>query len=243
MKIMDVVANNIANVNTTSYKKDITVTRSFAEELTRRLDDPSTAAGTWTYYIHDLPVGKWSTGLFVDDVHTDFSSGSLQATNAPLDLAISGNGFFAVLTADGNEMYTRDGSFTLAPDGTLMTAEGNRVLGRDGSVVIHNGNIVIDNYGRIYSNSEYVDSLRTVDFEDYQTLRKQGDNLYKTTEDSNVIAFRGGVIQGYLENSNVNAVREMVDMINVSRLYEANQRMVSIHDQTLGKAVTEIGRK
>ena len=243
MKMMDVLSNNIANVNTTAYKKDISVTRTFSEELTRRLDDPATKEGTWSWYIHDMPVGRWSNGLYVDDVYTDFSIGSFQMTNGPLDLAISGNGFFAVELPDGTEMYTRDGSFTLGSDGTLLTTEGNKVLGRDGAVNIHNGNITIDYFGRIFSGSEYVDTLKMVDFDDYHTLRKRGDNLYAVTENSNQIAFNARTYQGYLEGSNVSAVREMVDLINISRLYEANQRMITIHDSTLGKAVSEIARK
>lgn len=241
MQKMDVVANNIANVNTTGYKKDMVVTRSFSEELMRRLDDPG------YHFPHDKAVGNVSQGVFVDDVYVDFSNGSLQNTGGSLNLAISGSGFFAVQTMDGNgnpvEMYTRDGAFTRSADGTLMTKEGNKVAGLNGDIVLEDGHITIDQQGGVYVNDNYVDTIKMVDFEDKHTLRKTKDNLYMITPESSESVFSGTVEQGVLENSNVNSVKEMVDIITVSRAYEANQRMITIHDTTLNRAVNDIGRK
>ncbi|MCL2351556.1 MAG: flagellar basal-body rod protein FlgF [Firmicutes bacterium] len=249
MQRMDVIANNIANVNTTGYKRDLAVTRSFAEELTQRLGEAEPEAYRITSFIlaGTSPVGRWSPGLFVDDVYTDFSDGSPQKTGAPLDLAISGGGFFRVSATDagGNtrEMYTRDGAFALSADGVLVTSEGYAVAGRNGAITIPPGNITVDASGGIYSNGVYVDTLYMADFEDYHTLRKTGDNLCEATGDSAPAAFGGAVSQGFLEASNVNSVREMVDMIAASRAYEANSRLVSLHDTELGRAVNDIARK
>lgn len=241
MQKMDVVANNIANVNTTGYKKDMVITRSFSEELMKRLDDPG------YQFPHEKKVGNVSQGVFVDDVYVDFSSGSLRNTGGPLNLAIVGSGFFAVQTTDGNgnpvEMYTRDGAFTQSVDGTLMTKEGNKVVGLNGDIVLEDGQISINQLGDVYVNDIFIDTIKMVDFEDTHTLRKTKDNLYTTTAESAVTAFAGTIEQGVLENSNVNSVKEMVDIITVSRTYDANQRMITMHDTTLNRAVNDLGRK
>ncbi len=238
MKRMDVVSGNIANVNTTGYKKDNVVTRTFSEELTKQFE-----------YLNSKEVksvGKFSTGLFVDDVYTDFTSGGVKVTEGPLDLALSGDGFFVVRVKgdDGKntEMYTRDGSFTLGSDNTLLTKEGNTVLGQNGPIKIPNGVITIEENGRVMSNGTYVDTLRMTNFEDLHTLRKTKDNLYTTTE-SKQKAFTGKVVQGALEASNVNPVREMVDMITISRNYDANQRVISAYDASLNRSVNDVGRR
>ncbi len=241
MSKLDVVSNNIANVNTNAFKKDTVVTRSFTEELMHRLND-STEVGKPT-----SRVGKLSQGLFIDDIYTNFENGSFKMTDAPLDVAISGSGFFVVsdTNANGEQVlrYTRDGAFTLDAEGTLRTKDGYAVMGENGPLVLPDGFVSIHNGGEVYVGDTFVDKLRLTDFEDTHTLRKHGSNLYNTTEGSTEKQFVGLLTQGALENSNINSVKEMVDIINVSRTYEANQRMVTIHDTILAKAVNEIGRK
>lgn len=243
MKRMDVVSNNIANGDTTGFKRDMVVTQSFSQELMKRLDD----SGRFDYR-HDVKIGKASLGLFVDNVVTDFSTGGMQKTEAPLDLAIAGEGFFAISVTDkdGNttEKYTRDGSFSLLSDGTLITKEGNAVLGQNGVIQLPpNGDTVIDEYGNITVNGEFADKINTVSFENLESLRKYGDNLYDTTDDSVAKDFDGTIIQGFIEKSNISAIKEMVEMISLSRAYEANQKMISMMDTTFGQAVSDIARK
>lgn len=242
MKRLDVVTNNIANVDTTGFKKDTVVTQSFSEEMMSRLNDPK-----YSKLNASEKIGGVSLGVFVDNVFTDFSSGSLKKTSGELDIAISGNGFFAISQKDSNgqttEKYSRDGSFTLSNTGTLITKSGDIVLGEKGPIKIENGKITIDEDGNVYANDELINKLKLVDFSDKTTLRKTGENLYATTKDSQMTKFSSTVEQGFLETSNVNSVKEMVDMISVSRIYEANQKMVGIHDTILGKAVNELGRK
>jgi len=240
MNRMDVVANNIANADTTGYKRDIAVTRSFSEELFRRLDDATD--------IRPNPrIGPMTLGIFVDDIHTDYATGSFRTTNGNLDLAVSGAGFFVVQATDANgntiEKYTRDGAFTLAQDGSLMTKDGYRVMGENGPIVLPHGTIGIDESGFIYVNDQLTDRLRLVDFTNPTSLRKTGDNLWAATPESDFRNFSAKVMQGVLENSNVNSVKEMVEMITLSRVYEANSRLVMVHDNTLGKAVNEIARR
>lgn len=242
MQKMDVVSNNIANSDTTGFKKDTTVVRSFSEELTKRLDDPK-----YRLIKFNQGIGNMSLGVFVDEVYTDFSTGSFKETGGSLDCAISGDGFFAVNVTDQNgqttEKYTRDGSFTLDINNNLRTTEGNYVVGEGGNITVPNGVITIDSKGNIYSNNEFVDKLKIVDFSNKESLRKVGDNLYETIDESNQTDFTGNIVQGRLESSNVNPVQEMVKMISLARNYEANQKMVQTHDSTLSRAVNDIGKK
>jgi len=241
MRKMDVTADNIANVNTTGYKRDRVATRSFTEELLKRLDDPGDQP------FHDVPIGHMSQGVFVDDIYTDFSSGGFQRTSAPLDLAISGSGFFCVSYADKagqtSEVYTRDGSFTLGSGGLLLTQEGNPVLGMNGMITIPPGNITVTEDGSIFSGDVYVDKLKLTDFADTHELRKQENNLFNATNRARQTDFKGAVQTGFLENSNVNSITEMTDMINISRVYEANQRLITIHDTMMNHIANDIGRK
>jgi len=240
MNKMDVVANNIANINTTGFKKDKVVTRAFTEELMLRVHDQSDIRRT-------VPVGGMSMGLFVDDIFTDFSGGSLQNTGGPLDLAITGEGFFTIMAENAGgqmqEYYSRDGAFTLDSNRVLMTKLGQRVMGQNGEITIPDGHITINSSGEIYSNDEYVDTLRLTSFSDLHSLRKYKDNLYATTTQSQPIAFTGGIDQGYVESSNADSVREMIDMITTARLYEANSKMIQTHDTILQRVANDVGRK
>ncbi len=242
MQKMDVVSNNIANSDTVGFKKDTVVVRSFSEELSKRLDDPK-----YRLIKFNQGIGNMSLGVFVDEVYTDFSTGSFEETNGSLDCAISGEGFFAINVTNRNgdtvERYTRDGSFTLDSENNLRTSDGNYVVGEGGNINIPNGVISIDAKGNIFSNNEVVDRIKIVDFSNKESLRKVGDNLYETIDESQEQDFTGSVIQNRLEGSNVNSVQEMVKMISLARNYEANQKMIQTHDSTLNRAVNDIGRK
>jgi len=241
LKKMDIVSHNIANVGTAGYKKDSVATQSFAEELMKRLHDPGLQI-----FGHAVNIGRITSGVFVDTVFTNYSSGSIVKTDNVLDLSIAGDGFFAVDVAGPGgrtaEKYTRDGQFTLA-DGRLLTRDGAAVLGVTGPVTVPEGDIVIDPAGNIFVNGDYINSLRMVDFEDRSTLRSVKDNMFETTADSVFKPATGLVEQGSIESSNVNSAREMIEMITVNRVYEANQRSIVTIDNTLNKAVNEIANK
>ena len=247
MQRMDVTSNNIANVNTVGFKRDATASQAFTDRLAHRLDDPA-VTGVLRLLGRNTPMGIMSPGVFIDEVFTDFQTGGMRATGGPLDLALAGSGFFAVNAqmpgGEYQEKFTRDGTFTLAADGTLVTMEGSRVQGiGGGDINIPIGTIVIDESGRIFSNDTYVDTIRMVDFENTESLRKTRGNYWTVTDETVMLGFTGRVEQGFLENSNVQAVREMVELVALSRAYEANARMVQIHDETLGRAVNEIARR
>lgn len=239
-KKLDVISNNLANVNTTGFKKDGVIVESFDSVLTQKINDKSIPM--------NQTIGKMTLGCKVSQVYTDNSQGGVTITDDPYNVAILGNGMFNVGIEDkeGNMQtrYTRDGSFTLTPDGTLMTKEGNYVLGQNGKIVLPQGsnNIRISENGTIFNNNVEIDKLVLTDFENPESLRKQGNNLYYQTEDTKTNPFEGKLMQGYVESSNVNTVREMVDMISVMRTYEANQKVIQTQDETLRKAVSEVGK-
>lgn len=242
MNKMDTVTNNIANVDNTAFKQDNAIVQSFSEQMMRIFDDPEKRLVK-----QNNEIGKVTLGNFITDIYTNFSTGSIKETGGAYDLAIEGNGFFAIEFADKNgnvsEKYTRDGSFTLNSKGELVTKEGNYVLGDNGRIIIPSGNISISENGYIYANGEFVDRIKLVDFENKETLRKYGHNLYSKIDETKVKPFKARIIQNHLESSNVNVVDEMVKLINVSRIYEVNAKMVETHDSILGKAVNELGRK
>ena len=249
MMRMDVVSNNIANVNTTSFKRDSVAAQAFSHRLAHRINDPA-VAGVLRLLGNARPAGFMTQGLFIDEIFTDFTTGTLRETGGPLDLALTDQGFFAftVTNPDGtiSEMFSREGAFTLAADGTLVTMTGSRVQNAGGgNIVIPDGIISITDEGRIYSNDTFVDTLRMVNFTNLNALQKTRGSYWRLRDDveTEMIAYGGRVEQGFLENSNINPVQEMVQLIALHRAYEANARMVQIHDETLGQAVNEIARR
>ncbi|MEJ5361617.1 MAG: flagellar basal-body rod protein FlgF [Spirochaetota bacterium] len=260
---LDAIANNLANVDKTAYKKDITLFKAFPDMIIRRLNDDGlgiTPAGSYD----TMPfVGKLGTGVEVNEVYTLYEQGSLMRTENPFDVALDGKGFFAVMTERG-ERYTRNGAFTLNKDGILVTHNGLPVLGENGIIKLQKNNFMINERGEILVNAALsleptdlvgmtqnnweqpivIDKLKIVDFENIRELKKEGESLYRDTEYSGpaLPAEEYKVVQGFLEKSNVNAVREMVDMIEVQRSYEANQKAMLTHDQELGRLINEVAR-
>lgn len=233
-KKLDIISNDMANANTTGYKKDVAIMSSFNDVLMSKIKDNEVA-----------PIGNVSLGVRVDSVYTAYDMGSLVKTDDALNMAIQGDGFFTVQTNNG-VAYTRDGGFVVDANGGLVTAEGYAVIGSNGAINLGNylesgGDITVSGNGQIRLNGELIDTLQIVSFQDNQQLQKREDNLY--TAGGQTQPFQGSVLSGYLESSNVNIVTTMVDMINVSRAYEANQKMIQTQDSLLGKAVNDLGQK
>lgn len=239
MQRMDVVTNNISNVNTVGYKRDHVVSHAFSDVFMSRMNDPGLRM------FKSWPIGTLNPGVFVDDVFTAFTQGAFMETGNPLDLTLAGQGFF-VVNWNGEELFTRDGAFTMA-NGVLMTKEGATLQGQNGDITVPNGYIVIDEQGRVLVNGEYIDTLRTANFtrEGLHSLRKMQNNFFRASEytPGEDIPFVGTIQQGFLEASNVNIVKEMVQMITVSRAYDTNAKMITIQDGTLQRAVNDIARR
>lgn len=233
---LDIVTNNLANSTTTGYKKEGTTTQSFDSLMAYKVNDPS--SGTM-----NKAIGKLNLGVKIGETYRDYSQGSLKSTNNTYDFALSGEGFFSIsfMNKAGEEsiLYTRDGSFQTTQDGYLVTKDGDYVLGQDGPIQLPTDtSIRVDELGNIYADEQYIDKFALVSFEDNNYLEQYGENLYQAVEGATVSDSTPGVMQGYLEMSNVNVVSEMVQMITISREFESNQKVMNSIDETLQKAVT-----
>ena len=232
---LDVISNNLSNVNTVGFKRYDVAVQSFHDVLIE-------AQGVSPKGAYRHPIGV--LGMGADEVisYTSFAAGALRHTGNSLDVAISGEGFFVVQTPEG-ERYTRDGSFRIGPSSELVTSAGHPVLGENGPIILRGNRIDIDAQGVVYVDGRQVDKLRIVDFAAREGLRKQNSQYFESTESSGaaIPAENYVVSQEHLEQSNVEIVREMVNMINATRSYEMNQRMILSQDDALSKAVNDVG--
>jgi flagellar basal-body rod protein FlgG len=238
---IDNVAHNLANVNTTGFKKS----RVEFEDL---VYDQTKVPGAPTSATAEAPVGL-ETGLGVRAVATsrDFSRGNLKSTSGPLDLAIEGDGFFQVQLPTGEVGYTRAGSFHLNGEGTLVTAEGYAVEPQI-SIPANANSISISKEGIVsvavpgQSAAQQVGTLELASFQNPAGLRAMGGNLFVTSTASGEPQVgaageegRGTVQQGFIEDSNVSVVEEMVNMILGQRAYEANSKVIKAADEMLSQ--------
>lgn len=240
-KRLDVLTNNLANSATTGFKKEGTVSQSFDHMYAVKIKDSSEA------YLNRR-IGSVSLGAKIGEVYTDFSQGPFQVTDNTFDFALEGEGFFGIsFTSKAGVTsikYTRDGAFTLREDGFLVTKDGDFVLNAQGNPIQLDtmATIKVNTLGQIYENDVLVDQLGVFDFEDYNYLEKYGENMLQPVEGAVMREAAARVRQGYLEASNVNVISEMVEMINITRAYETNQKMIQTIDQTLDKTVNQVGK-
>lgn len=267
---LDAIANNLANVDTTGYKRDTAIQKAFPELLLRRMSDEGITQFPYRHpvvgsFYSAAVIGSVGTGVETNEVFTAFSQGALKLTDNSFDLALEGDGFFVVQTPYG-ERYTRNGSFLIGPEGMLVTKQGYPVLGENGPIQLKLNNFSVDEDGVIYENADFaddplrlvsmrenewqntveVDRLQLVQVRQPRYLQKQGDSFWRTTEESGEAAIvtegRPKIHQGFLETSNVNPVTEMVQMIEVNRAYEANQKVIQAQDQATSRLINEAMR-
>lgn len=243
-----VIANNLANVNTTGYKRDRALDREFEPMLIRRINDTEKMKVTdfkgFSLDGRAPLVGTLGLGSYTQEIATDHAQGAMMTTGNPYDLAISGEGYFMVATPDGVR-YTRNGSFYRAANGNLVTSEGRNVLnaqGRPINIPETATGVVVNQRGDLYADGQLVDTLGLVQFADRRAVLKQGDSLYYAQEGVRPTPATGIVEQGVLERANANVVSEMVDLINNYRVYEADSKAVVSQDTLLDHAVNEVGR-
>jgi flagellar basal-body rod protein FlgG len=238
-KRMDVVTNNMANADTTGFKKVDATAQSFDRKLAVKINDQTEGANVIR------GVGGVTLGVKIGETYYDMSQGNFKETGDQYNFALGGNGFFTISQTDksGTEhiRYTRDGDFTVTTDGYLVTKDGDFVLDEnDNRIQIPGANtatISVNSLGEIYEDNNYIAKLKLVDFESYDYLSSYGENMYDAVDGATITDSDATVTQGYLEMSNVNMVTEMVDMITVTRSYETNQKMMQTIDSTLEKAV------
>jgi len=245
---MSVISNNLANVNTTGFKKGRAVFEDLIYQTVRQ-------AGAQGAQNTELPSGlKLGTGVRTVATEKMFTQGNMTQTENALDLAVQGRGFFQIQMPDGTLGYTRDGSFQLNSEGLLVTAGGYELLpgvaipeGTQSITIAEDGTVSAQIAGNVEPLE--VGALQLADFVNPAGLQPIGQNMFIETAASGApqtgnpgLDGRGRLIQGFLESSNVNTVEELVNMIETQRAYEMNSKAISTADQMLQHANNTIGR-
>ena len=236
---MDIMSNSLANVNTVGFKKEGSTSQAYADVMAVKIKDWTETPNT------PKRLGNMSLGVKIGETYTDFSQGSFRTTENTYDLAIGGKGFFNIeftnKAGETSTKYTRDGGFTITKDGYLVTKDGDYVLGENGRIQLSTtaGSTVFDRAGNIFQDDRLVASLKLSDFEDTNYLTHYGETMWDATEGAvEIEPEKAEVFQGFLEMSNASVVKEMVNMITISRQYESNQKMLTTFDDTLEKTMT-----
>ncbi len=260
----NITANNLANVDTTGFKKDVAVFSMEPDNEIHKIND-------WKKEIknrhieHSRYIGNLGTGAVVSNVYTTKNQGEIRVTDNKTDFALSGQGYFAVET-DGGVKYTRAGNFAITKDGFLTDMSGNNVLGINPAEAMNNVDsigddknglgvqtnpikvdtqfpISVDSAGVVYQNNQPVAKMLVVEFESQNNVIKNGANLISPGPETNIkAAANTEVMQNAIEGSNVNAVYEMVNMIELQRAYEMNQKVILTQDEMLQKSIGSVGK-
>jgi flagellar basal-body rod protein FlgF len=231
---LDVIANNLANADTVGFKRDLAVLTE------RRVEaDESGRLGRR----NDL-LDKLSGGTAVSPTYTTFTNGALEETGRPLDLAISGEGFFEIL--EGDEVYySRDGRMMTDVQGRLTTVTGKSVLDANGQPIVIDPRsaepVSVSPEGVLRQGQNEVARLGLVAFDDTRELTKVGGGLFKAHGETPRPA-TGGIVAGYLEQSTVDPVTTLARMIEAQRAYQMNATMISLQDGMLSRAVNDLGK-
>lgn len=262
---VETIANNVANANTVGFKKDQLVFKEHLTALTKGLDDIDIPRKEFSPADFYHTQGAENAMVAVDGSFTIFEQGQLTPTHNPLDVGLQGDGFIEVLTPTGVR-FTRKGNFSLNKDGELVTDQGFRVLSAlnateetlrnpasAGSIpspeerilkVPTNTKLTIANDGEILTRDGAIGKISVVEFADKHALRKEGNSLYITPDEANIVrnGVKTTVNQGFLEGSNVNAIEEMSELIKAHRHFESIQKAISAYDSISGKAANDIAK-
>ena len=227
MQKQDQIANNLANINTTGYKGSGLFIKTYQKYLANDQQQPFA-----------------NSEIRSDEVYVDYSEGPMRFTKSPLDLFIKGSGFFTVMTGEGVQ-YTRNGNFSLSPEGFLITSDGSKVMGKEGYIRVEKDiPITISDTGEVIQGDESKGVLRITDFRKPYKMSRCGESRFRPVFSETVEIESPGYAlrQGYLEGSNVDIIKNMVQMISAYRNFEADQRALSAQDETLEKAVNQVAR-
>lgn len=237
-KKINVIANNISNSDTNGFKEDMVLSKSFNSILSEEMKKS-------TYKIssgQNSVSSKFEPGIYVDQIMTLFKHGALEETGKKSDIAISGDGFFSIDTNNGSK-YVRSASISIDKEGFLSILSKGRIQGLNGDINVGDKDYIIDKKGMVYVNEKKIDTIKVVDFINKEALEKTGNGMYMNLKGkANIINTDGEVWQEYIETSNVDLTKQMIDMVEVSRSYETSQRMIQMLDQIHGLAANEIGK-
>jgi len=249
---VDTIANNVANANTPGFKKDQLAFKEYLTVLEKGHNDINLPNKTWTpedfYHTH----GNEKSYVITDGAYTDFSQGSLVPTGGPLDVAIRGKGFFEIETPNGTR-YTRRGNFSISNEGRLITDQGYHVLSKSQGVdeqitsryiLVPNSRISINSTGEVYNEDGVVGIIGVTEFKDYKALKKEGNSMFINPDESNFVttAPSSKLFQGFIEQSNVNIINEMSNLIKASRNFESIQKVIKTYDSMAEKSVNNMLR-
>lgn len=215
---LETINQNISNMQTPGYKRQLLDAIGFEEHL--RAEPAAVSQG-----MHSSPI---------------LTQGTLVQSQNDKDLAIAGEGFFTVQTAEG-VFYTRRGDLHVNERGELCSATGGLILGKAGALRVDDNAFTIDSQGTVYIENRKVDQLNLVQFNHTQALKYRGQGLFETSDPPSPITSSTRVLQGYLEQSNVKSVDEMLEMVKTSRHFEASQRVMQIADHLLSTAINQLG--
>lgn len=245
---MDIMSNNLANADTVGFKKEGSTSQAYSEIMAVKIKDLSEHP--------NIPkeLGGVSLGVKIGETYTDYEQGSLKVTDNTFDLALAGDGFFAIeftnKAGETSTKYTRSGEFTITQEGYLVTKDGDYVMGKDSSGNMariqlnpNAANTKIEKNGAIYQDGIQRGQLYLTNFEDYNYLTHYGETMWDAVEGAQTTdPVDLDVYQGYLEMSNINVVKEMVNMITIQRQYEANQKVITTYDSSLEIASNQLGK-
>jgi flagellar basal-body rod protein FlgF len=231
----DVIANNLANSETTGFKRDVT---NFRQRFTAAQEMRKVGDG-WS----DSPYEGLGGGLLAMPNEVDFAQGALRETSAPSDLAIQGQGYFAVKQGD-KTLLTRDGRFSVNQSGNLILTSGQAVLDTAGQPITvgTDGPLQIDSDGQITQNGRQLAKIGVFNVDNQASLTKVGGNLFAASDDHPMQAIDATVRSGFVEDSNVEPTTEMADMMDVQRQIQANANMIQTQDSTLQRLVNDVGK-
>lgn len=242
-RVLEMIANNMANVNTVAFKGDRVTFTLQEPEPEKRYDSPLPPANYKVGMENLLYLrGNNVFNVGVADLSRDNAQGPAVQTQNPTDLMIEGDGLFKVQTPDG-ERFTRAGNFTLNRDGVLSTQEGFPVMGEKGDIVVRGQSFQVNDVGEVWQDNKMVDRIQLFRFDDDKALERAGSNLFQyggKPEGVKLVAMPA-VRQGFVEGSNVNAIKNLTDMIIAHRSYEAYQKAVQNFDKMMEKSSNTIG--
>ena len=254
-KMLDVVGNNLANVDTAGFRGRVAVNKSFPEVLMDRverytivdeaLNEELKERMFFPYIRGRTPIGDISMTNVLSETTMSLERGPIQWTDNPLDIVLNHDGFLVVEDGNGNTFYTRSGHIQKSSDGFLVTHDGEFILGDGGRITLGDATrIYIGEAGQVYADDELAGTLQVVSFETPTYLRQAGKSLLAETAESGapVPAENVHIVSGGLERSNVQVVNEMVRMIEANRAFEASGRAVTIQDELSGRLFQSVGR-
>jgi flagellar basal-body rod protein FlgF len=258
---IEMLTNNIANANTPGYKSDQAALRAFPELLLSRLDKATVPTKTPRSFPLQPTIGSINTGVYMQELIPNFRQGDIKETGQPTDIALingtlpvdaetgkEGTLFFVVQNENGDIRYTRNGNFTLNPQGFLTTNDGWYVLDEnERRIQLPSTNFTVNADGTIVANNNRIARINIAFAANPNTLVKEGNGLFRS--ENGVLPSALGnpnvtytLKQGFLERANVDLNRAMTEMLSAYRAFEANQKIVQAYDRSMDKAVNEIGR-